>query len=546
MTEAELKTLLVKFHENLNILKEREAKHGGMAPIELLHQIADHKQAIALTEQAIVGELNEAGWRKALKPLLVEIEKRSDEAASSVTIGDIEGGVHSAKIAGRDIIEVHVGPQTPTSDTPRLLWLGLVGLLVGAVLMVGVVALIILMQPSNGSQVSLPEPTATPCPSMPRTSFINVLVVDFAQGDPQIGTDLAQAMAAELQKKFDEINPEADLLVWGPDKLCQGADQGQITSEEAAEKAAQAVNADVVVYGLFNEDNKIDLNFKLSSGLHKYESFSELELAEEMIGVPVPLGEDPKDPFNQKTAREKLTINALIYANILLGLGAYYKSEPDFQEALVKFQTAVDIPGWADHQGKYIVFVLLGNAAGKIGNLDLAQASYQKASDIRPDFADAYLGLADVYFVQARRESPVDSDLLKLAIDTYQKADEINRVSPSPDFIPRIQFGLGRCYLAQVEAGDPTNRQLALNNFVEVIRAFDSGQQPRLKNFAAGSHYYLSLIYAYSKNTRCELKECQAALAIPGGLKPKDRSYCEQKKQQLEGQGVNASQCVPE
>ncbi len=101
---ADLKTFLGKLHQNLNILQEREAKYGGNAPLDLINQIDDHQKAIALTEQALAGELSQAEWHDALQPLLVGIASRTGEAASSVTIGDIEGGIHDSIIAGRDVV----------------------------------------------------------------------------------------------------------------------------------------------------------------------------------------------------------------------------------------------------------------------------------------------------------------------------------------------------------------------------------------------------------------------------------------------------------
>lgn len=71
---ATLKTLLLRTHANLLILQEREAKHGGNAPLELLNQISDHQAAIALIEQALSTEITEKGLKElkeALRPLLV-------------------------------------------------------------------------------------------------------------------------------------------------------------------------------------------------------------------------------------------------------------------------------------------------------------------------------------------------------------------------------------------------------------------------------------------------------------------------------------------
>ncbi|NJN95806.1 MAG: hypothetical protein HC875_17735 [Anaerolineales bacterium] len=102
-------TFLTKLTQNLALLREREAKYGGSAPLELLNQIADHQDAITLTEQAIGGNLTDAEWREALQPLLIAIQARpGDETASSVNIGDIGGSIQHSVIAGRDVQQITV------------------------------------------------------------------------------------------------------------------------------------------------------------------------------------------------------------------------------------------------------------------------------------------------------------------------------------------------------------------------------------------------------------------------------------------------------
>lgn len=105
---VDYESFLSKLHENLNILREREAKYGGNAPLELLNQVADHREAIALTGQARRGDLSEAEWRLALRPLLVALEARGGEAASGVTAGDIGGGNQRSAPAGRDAGQVTI------------------------------------------------------------------------------------------------------------------------------------------------------------------------------------------------------------------------------------------------------------------------------------------------------------------------------------------------------------------------------------------------------------------------------------------------------
>ena len=114
------KATLVKLNENLNILQEREAKYGGNAPLDLLNQIEDHKQAIDLTRQVITDELSEDEWEEALKPLLLAIDKGqvvNIEAETSIA-GDVTGDV-----VGRDKIihETHYHyVERPSSSIPFL------------------------------------------------------------------------------------------------------------------------------------------------------------------------------------------------------------------------------------------------------------------------------------------------------------------------------------------------------------------------------------------------------------------------------------------
>ena len=66
--------LLLRTHENLLILQEREAKYGGNAPLALLNQIRDHQAALELINKALAQGLTETGLQRLkeeLRPLIV-------------------------------------------------------------------------------------------------------------------------------------------------------------------------------------------------------------------------------------------------------------------------------------------------------------------------------------------------------------------------------------------------------------------------------------------------------------------------------------------
>lgn len=109
---ANPKNTLLKLNKNLNLLQEREAKYGGNAPLELLNQIDDHRQAIELTEQAITGELSEAEWREALKSLLLAVQNGQvvKIEAQTYIAGDVKGDI----VYGEKIItHIYEAPPPP-------------------------------------------------------------------------------------------------------------------------------------------------------------------------------------------------------------------------------------------------------------------------------------------------------------------------------------------------------------------------------------------------------------------------------------------------
>jgi hypothetical protein len=103
------KQTLLKLTENLNILREREARYGGNPPLELLNQIADHEQAIALTQQVLAGQLTEAGWHEATAGLLLALPEGQVINLHQVDTGGgayVAGQVNTAggDFVGRDHI----------------------------------------------------------------------------------------------------------------------------------------------------------------------------------------------------------------------------------------------------------------------------------------------------------------------------------------------------------------------------------------------------------------------------------------------------------
>ena len=105
------KTFLLKLNKNLSLLEERKAKYATNAPLDLINEIDDHKQAIALTQKTIAGELTEAEWREAMEPLLVSlnqdqvtINQQGQQVNTQINVG---GDIHIENFVDRNIELIH-------------------------------------------------------------------------------------------------------------------------------------------------------------------------------------------------------------------------------------------------------------------------------------------------------------------------------------------------------------------------------------------------------------------------------------------------------
>src|SRR5262245_30737548 len=77
MAQTTLQTFLQELHENRNLLKEREAKYGGIAaPVYLLNQIRDYDIAIERTNQALQEGLNLDDLQAEFNTLNLELRDR--------------------------------------------------------------------------------------------------------------------------------------------------------------------------------------------------------------------------------------------------------------------------------------------------------------------------------------------------------------------------------------------------------------------------------------------------------------------------------------
>lgn len=260
------------------------------------------------------------------------------------------------------------------------------------------------------------------------TGDFRIAVAGFAEkgqsGNSRTGTELAQGVFLRLEQTAKDSDEGFTITVWGPDKV--GDIRGQSREERAAfaEQLAKNRGADIVVYGMVEATGTVWQllpEFYVSS-----ENFYEAGeiVGQHEMGMPLALMGQSRIVDRIKVS-DKFTSRVQALSKMIVGLAHY--SNHDYERALVIFQSAERVEGWEDNEGKQVLYLLIGNAAGKNGMIELAETYYRKSRDIDPEYARAYIGLANVYYRLASRlfektlkPADIDPSLIEQAIATYR------------------------------------------------------------------------------------------------------------------------------
>lgn len=334
------------------------------------------------------------------------------------------------------------------------------------------------------------------------TGDFRIAVADFAvignSNDANAGTELAEGVYLKLSESLSEINRDFTVTIWSPDKV--GKIEGNTSEERAksAEEISKKIGADILVYGIIDMSDsvwKITPEFYVSSN-----NFYE---AEEVTGQ-YQIGETFSLVGQESVARriemsKKYDTRTQAISKISIGLA--YFSLRDYQNSLKAFQSAEDIPEWEESQGKEVLYLLIGNAAMKNKDFDIAVTNLNKSLSIDPEYARPLITLGSVYYLQAlepfdktKKPSDIDLDLIDNAIEKYFQALKAKNQPALSDISTKVHFGLGQCFLMQSYAGNDVPLVNAVNEFQIVVSDYGNGENPRIREIAAEAHARLGLI----------------------------------------------------
>lgn len=480
-----------------------EAAHANPAGLAV---IVWGKLVIGVLDVAPVATVTEM-----VAHLPVEELDRADSIA--VTVGDdVEGNLI---VAGGDVT-IESGQDKPTTRLGRMVawvqsnpWLSVLGFLIFAVL------------PMAWFVYNDLLPTLNP---EPMNGDFNVAVAAFTQvGDEpisrsdaeQVGQSIYNQLEAELTDLSGEIGVTVE--IWEPDRT--GVVRGE-TAEERAENAASLasrIQADVVIYGTVTrsgDDFELQPEFYLAIG-NSYE-VSEL-LGANALGQPVSVatrGENLRVPLS---ANSDFKDRSQMLSLLTRGLTYYLLN--DYEQAQVLFEQANDDQFWASEQGREVMWLFVGNAAGQSFRLDEAEAAYRAGMDANPEYARIYLGLAGVNYIRSLSEVvSADPHLLEeelaQASDYYDQAIIAEDQPLTADISTKVAFGRGQISLVRfVYEEEPTDKN-AIAQFNQVLADYGDGENPRVRELAAEAESGLAQIALHKGDNGAAIEHFEQAVNL--------------------------------
>jgi tetratricopeptide (TPR) repeat protein len=340
------------------------------------------------------------------------------------------------------------------------------------------------------------------------TGDVNLAVAEFASlqpdGDVAV-TEESRALASSvydaLRDDLIEMEQSGETDAGGIDYEVQAPDvTGPIDGETAEERAAQAdqigsrVSADIVLYAV------IDVRPHATSTTPEF-YLTDRNLvvgAEELIGQ-YRLGKalTQQAPISNVNVRSHLREGLLARTSGLLHLviGLSHFELQEYDSAIEVFENIESIGGINDEAGGEVLHLFWGNAAGRLGDLRLAEEHYQLALDINPEYARARVGLAETTYHLSSGgcgAGDIDVEGVQEALRGYQTALRADDRPARSNIESKVALGVGRTYLCLSIAGIEDSWTQAETELHQVANAYENGNT-EIEELAAEAYSGLGL-----------------------------------------------------
>lgn len=332
----------------------------------------------------------------------------------------------------------------------------------------------------------------------------------------ELGMQIAQDVYVHLEENFADMALDFRVTIWGPDQVGRIGGKDRDERAKAAEQIAESIGADIVVYGSVDTTNTLwQINPEFYVAIENFYEAEEV-VGQYEIGAPFTVigGSDARTRLE---VNDNLAPRIEVLSRITAGLARY--AFHHFELALETFKAAEAVEGIEEETGiKQVLYLLVGNAAGKSDDLKTSERYYLQAQELDPDYARVYAGLGNVRYVQAvdaYAEGMIETalTLLEESVSYYQRALSAPIRPALSDIESKVHFGLGRAYLMQaiISEGDMGR---AAQELAWVVAEYDQNHAERLRERAAEAHKLLGLIYRLNGRDEQSIAEYEQAIAL--------------------------------
>lgn len=330
------------------------------------------------------------------------------------------------------------------------------------------------------------------------TGVLNVAVAEFGQvnadGDAVEAADatrLSKLFAQELRQKVTAVEGGRSV-----EHRLVGRLRGKSPEARAAaaQRQADAIKADVVISGVLRSDpSGSELALELLVADRQLHDAPEV-VGHHQLGSPVRTLGEASRPGVLASLVDQLVPRTHALANIVVALQSFSLEESE--KALTHLLAADAVGGWTPTDGKEVLYLLLGNVAGRIGRLADADAYYVRALQVRPGYPRAMLGRAEVLYHRSRgtcEAGTVAADGLRESAEAYELARSGEQIAGA-EIPTKAAFGEGRVSLCSSQALVADRWDTAEARFAEVVQAYGRKKET-LRGLAAEAHANLGWVY---------------------------------------------------
>jgi len=283
-----------------------------------------------------------------------------------------------------------------------------------------------------------------------------------------------------------------------------------ILEESQAEKLAQKVKADIVIFGnVFIQGDQAEFSPRFYVAAHP--DTTELTGQNELA---YPIIFSVSDLASQELVNASLQNRAEILVNFTKGL--VYFSQDDADSADRAIQTAITAANDLDQpfDGQEVLYLLASRVKFSQGDTKNAHDMLDDALAINPNYARAYLARGNMYYIQASQQD-FNLDLLKDALDEYEKAYQSPEQPEGANIPIKAHISLGNAYVVRAQkANDKDDYDQAFSHYSEVIKIYEKANNPELNEYAAIAYFGLGAGYERQGNTVEAIDAYQQALEL--------------------------------